>query len=302
MEIREFGRQIAVDHKPESFYVFTGTEYGVKRRYIEMISDIYGKKPMECETVGSVLSMMSGQHIIQPEPMLYIVRYDDSFLKSLTKESSDTIKNTNIIGTIVVLYDADSSSERCEKYLPDCTVRFDAVSKDLIRKYLMQDFKDMTLAKAEIAAFVGKDYSGSSLASISLTNLDSSVSDKADPDEIRRSLSAEVSGNITRFKSGIAARDFNYCTSQLDYMDDLPGLLYAILSTMLDIEKAIELPKSKLWCSKYAKNWTKYDIVMMFENTYSALLESRSVSGYDVRNALVYLLAAMRFSPIPAVR
>jgi hypothetical protein len=302
LDFRDFGTQIAVDKTPGKFYIIAGDEYGIKYRYLRMIADIYGNKPIECDSVDYALSLMQRQHLIPLEPTLYIIRYDDAFIKSIKNYSADDIRSIDIIGTIAVVYGSDADSDKCEKYLPEYTVRFNPVSIDYVKKYLMQDFEKMTLGKSEIAVSVCKEYYGARMAAFSLTNLDDSVSAQFDAVAIKDSISADTPCNITRFKTGIAARDFNYCVRQISRMDDLSSVLYAILSTMLDIEKAIELPKSKSWCAKYVKNWNKYDVVIMFNNAYNVLLESRNTISFDMENALIMILCSMRFSPVIQMR
>lgn len=139
--IQEFGTSV-MNKDLKSLYIMCGCEYGVKRRYIQMMSEIYGGRCTEYETLDSVLDLMKVKRIIPLQPSLYIVRYDDSILQSgekLAKKFS-TVK---IIGTIIVLFESDSATTKCGKWFPDNTVTFDAVDPKFVKKYLKHDYPEI---------------------------------------------------------------------------------------------------------------------------------------------------------------
>ena len=97
LTIQEVGTEI-MQGTPRSFYVMTGSEYGIKRMYIQYLKDHY-KNYKEADTVDSVLTTMSTKHFVPLVPTVYVVRYDESFIASLSDKTASRIKNTNIVGT-----------------------------------------------------------------------------------------------------------------------------------------------------------------------------------------------------------
>lgn len=294
IDIRTAGSEILSNRKPRKFYAFCGVEYGVKLKYIRALSDIFGN----CTTFGSVksvISMLETIHIIPLERTLYVVRYDADFIKNLSGDSEMEIDALDIDGAIVVIYESESDFKKCDKYLPNYTVRFDPVNPQFLKQYLQTDYPDLSPHQIESAVRIGNSYIGASLACESLMKLSN---DKFSAQSIEFALSQMQKSGIESFKAGVAARDFRYSVSAMERSEcDRYQLLYAILNTMLEIEKCLDNPKAKSWCSKYASGWTKYDAVTVFKNTYSALKESRSLLSFDIDAALVRILTSLRFSP-----
>ena len=70
--IQEVGREI-LSGQPSKFYVFCGSEYGLKEAYIDKLKAVYPSYK-EADTVASVLAQMEGVHLIPLQPTLYIIR------------------------------------------------------------------------------------------------------------------------------------------------------------------------------------------------------------------------------------
>lgn len=299
IDVRTAGSEIFTDRKPRKFYAFCGTEYGVKLKFIRSIKEIYGKT-VNLNSVQAAMTMLNAVQLIPLEPTLYLIRYDADFIKSLDDTSEFTIDGMDYEGTIIVMYESEQDFKKCEKFIPNYTVRIDPVSYDFMRKYLRSDFPDLDGQRIETALKVGHSYIGAYMACQSLSNLDSSY---VNADAVGRSISQDAKTNAEQFKNGVAARDFKYAVSALESSESDPyQLVYAVLSTMLEIEKCLDNPKSKSWCSKYASGWTKYDVITVFQNAYAVLKDSRLLLSYDVKSALIRILASMRFSPAVSVR
>ena len=299
IDVRTVGSAVFTDRRPGKFYAFCGAEYGVKLKFIRSIKDIYGKC-ICMNTVNAAITMLNSAQIVPLEPALYLIRYDQDFIKSLSDISESTIGGMDYSGTVVVIFDSDQDFKKCEKYIPNYTVRFDPVSYDFMRKYLMCDYPDMDNQRINIALKAGHSYIGAYMECQSLSNLDSAFMDAG---AIERSLSQEPKTNADMFKNGVAARDFKYAVSALESSESDPyQLVYAVMSTMLELEKCLCNPKSKSWCAKYVSGWTKYDVITVFQNAYSVLKDSRLLLSYDVKAALIRILASMRFSPAVSVR
>ena len=103
--IQDVGSEI-LNNKPNNIYIFTGNEYGIKYMYIKHLIEYYGGYK-EIFSMNEFISFMSTKHIIPLKPTLYILRYDEEFLSSLSNSTEKLIDNVNIIGTVVLLYESE---------------------------------------------------------------------------------------------------------------------------------------------------------------------------------------------------
>lgn len=298
--IQEVGTEI-LNNEPKSFYVFSGSEYGIKNKYIEILSELYGEVH-EVPDVQSVLTLMNQKHFIPLKPALYIVRYDDAFLSSLNADTQHKISSTKIIGTIVCIYDSSSKGvAKLDKFIPDYSVNIDSVDRLFVVKYLHSDFPALPDRLIELSAKMSENYGDAQniCRSMSLADLESlfALSDE----DIIKLFGKQHLSKESDIKKGIAARNFSYLMSQIEnYPDDLDSIFYTILSTLLELEK-IKLNKyAESNLREYAKQWTFQDIYNMFMNTYSELKKSRSYAN-NVSASLTYLFALLKFSEIPDV-
>ena len=102
--IQEVGKEV-LEGNPKSFYIFAGPEYGIKVRYIQLLCKHYNSN-YECyDKVSDVLDMMSVKHLVPLQPKVYVVRYDESFLSTLSPNTEHKIKSYNIIGTLICIYE-----------------------------------------------------------------------------------------------------------------------------------------------------------------------------------------------------
>jgi ABC-type antimicrobial peptide transport system ATPase subunit len=104
LSIQEAGQQI-LRGNPGKFYIFVGQEFGIKTKYLESLVNHYNGEYVEIESVNDVLSMMRTKHLIPLTPKLYIARYDEDFIQSISDSTFKNIESTKIIGTIVCIYE-----------------------------------------------------------------------------------------------------------------------------------------------------------------------------------------------------
>lgn len=301
IDIREAGTEVFVQHNPRKFYAFCGEEYGVKLRYMSEIIKTHGGKSAVFESVRAVIVMLKADRLFPLEPCTYIIRYDQNFVKCLDDDSEYEIDSLDFDGTIIVLFEDEASLKRCEKWIPKYTVHFENVSPDFIQKYLASDYPSLLGQDYQLSVNIGHSYIGATMVAESLSNLDADYR-SGDQRAVSYALSPRFFSNVAAFRNGVAARNFTFCVQIIDSSEgDLYPFIYGILSTMLEVEKILENPKSKSWCSKYAGNWNIYDAVTVFGNTYRVLKDSRTLLSYDLYAALLRVLGSMRFSPTLAV-
>ncbi len=302
LSIQEVGRQVLTGN-PNSFYVFVGTEYGLKEKYLDKIKQHYGGVT-EVGHVSELFEVMNKKRIIPLQPKLYIARYDEEFVQSLTKSSIDDIHKfeSKIIGTLVCLYESNKHTDKCIKYLAEYTVSFDGVSQIFLKKYLTEDFPELDGSLIDFSVSLHSDYKGAYNTCVSLSNADIDVISEYSGMEISKSLGTNFSASNNQFRQGFASRNMEYCLSVIDNYDgQLDILLYTALAALIDLEKLISNPKQKSDLSKYLKCWNISDIYNMFMHLYIELEKSRTISTYDIHSRMVYLLGIMQFSPVPEV-
>ena len=101
---------------------------------------------------------MQKKHIIPIQPKLYVIRYDDNFISSLDAQSEYTIKNLNIIGTVVCIYEDDKHQSKLDKYLSNYTVQIPSVDIRFMTKYLHDDFPKLSDNVIDIVCNITSNY------------------------------------------------------------------------------------------------------------------------------------------------
>lgn len=297
--IQDVGLEI-LSNNPSKFYIFLGDEYGIKQTYIDKLKGFYGEFE-EINSVQSFMSMMKSKRLIPLDPKLYISRYDEGFLSSLDATTQDTFNHLRIIGTLICIYQQPKHSSKLNKYLPDYCVSIDNISPKFKSKYLHADF-NLPDKLINIAVKYGANYGQciNICKSISHLNNPSNLLDLAES-EIAEMFGCVKSSDDSLFKLGIAAKNFNYMIGLLDkYNGDLVNILYAILSTMIELDKLMDNKYTDSNLRQYLKLWSRRDIYYMFMQGYDQLKKSRTMS-YDMYNGLIYLFSLLQFREVPAI-
>ena len=297
--IQEVGLEI-LSGSPAKFYVFTGVEYGIKITYINKLKEHYGGNYVAYDSVDAVLELMHKKHLIPLKPSVYVVRYDESFISSLNQTTSNYIKNTKVVGTIVVIYEDDKSTKKLDKYLPNYTVEIAKVSDNIVEKYLHSDFSGIPDRFVKLAIKCSSDYNQARNICQAMKCANTDDLYQLDDDRILKLFGYTDGSTDDMLKSGIAAKNFNYCLSVLEQYSEYDTIYYTILQTLVELEKqkVSKFVSSEL--GKYAKLWTLEDIYYMFDNTYKCLIRSRSAQ-IDIKSDIIILLSLLSFKSIPSM-
>lgn len=299
ISIQELGSQI-LSHNPISFYVWVGSEYGIKSRYLDLLKEHYGTM-LECPTVSSILSMMHTRHLIPLEPTLYVVRYDDEFISSLNEHVAKDIASTSIIGTIVCIYESDKAKTKCEKYLPNNVTSIDAVDPKFVTKYLISEFPDVPNSVAQFASLNSVNYSHARNMTRCISMLPTAYLAKLSNDELSSLFLVNRKFDESTFVSSIIRRDATSLCLLAETYDGQPDdLIYLMLRTALDLEKyKLRRPSDSVLITQVAR-WTMKDIYNIFGHCYAALKQIRSIAS-DAKPILTYLFSLLRFQSIPSL-
>lgn len=299
LSIQDLGMQI-LNHSPQKFYIFGGTEYGIKMRYIDELGKYYDAVE-EHTSVSDLINLMSTKHIIPLQPKVYVVRYDEVFQSQISEKLATKIKACKIVGTIVCIYSNSKVITKMDKYLPEYTAVIDAVSPQFVFKYLKSDFPDLPDRLINVSLKCSTDYGQAKNICESMT-FDAAEINRLSDDEIERIFGYQNLSTQTQVRQGIAARNFNYLMDVVNRYDgELDNILYSILQTMIDLDKLLSSKYGNSDIRDYVKLWRPEDVYYMFMHTYRELKKLRSNSSYDVQNSLIYLFGLLKFQKIPAL-
>lgn len=297
--IQELGLQI-LNHEPQKFYVFGGSEYGIKMRYIEELKKYYGEME-EYLSVQDLINLMGTKHLIPLKPKVYVVRYDDAFYSQISEKYAQTIRNCRIIGTIVCIYDSAKIITKMNKFIPEYTATIDAVSPQFVFKYLKSDFPELNDRLINVALRCSSDY-GQAKNICSSMMYDLQGVNQLQDSEIERIFGHQDISTQVQLRQGIAAKNFGYLINVINNFEgDLDNVVYTILQTMVDLDKLMSSKYSNSDIRDYVKFWKPADVYYMFMHAYRELKLLRSNSSYNVNDSLIYLFGLLKFSSIPSL-
>lgn len=300
LSIQEVGQQI-LSNDPGKFYVFVGPEYGIKCKYLDIMKKHYNNNFKECDHVEEVLNIMKKKQIIPIEPTLYVVRYDEQFLSTLSDRVASEIAKCKIIGTIVCIYENPKAVTKLSKYLPDYTVSIDNVNSQFIKKYLSQDFPNLADPHLSMVVKIADNYGQAKLICDSLSRIPETIRNQFNQADVNFLSGYEASYSDNHIKLGVAARDFRYLCNIISNIPSLDSALYAVLSVLVELDKLLDKPNSQSDYQNYAKSWSRQDIYYMFMHTYEVIKMSRSSSVANLEDSVVWLFSLLVFSSIPSL-
>ena len=299
LSIQDVGLSILGDN-PKNFYILGGSEYGIKDKYIESLVSKIGVK-LEYATVSDVINLMSKYHIIPLQPQVYVVRYDKTFVSTVTKELAAKLLALNIVGTLVLIYEDSKDINKLDKLFPDNTSIIDPVDIKHLTKYLRSDFPDLDKKTIDNVAKHTPNY----YRARNICRCLDVIKDKVLLTEKQIMALFDIQPNYSDadIQIAIVTKDFNSLVYMTEHYDgEVQNILYLILRTMIELDKCIDGKYVNSPLKKYSKNWTKPDIYYMFNHTYNAIKSLRSGYTVEVIDLIIYLGALMRFKNIPDTR
>ena len=295
LTIQETGLSILGD-SPKNFYILGGSEYGIKERYIEILTEKIGSK-QEYAKVVDVIAIMSKYHIIPLEPHVYVVRYDKEFLTQ-AKDLVSKIAALDIVGTLILVYEDPKDLAKLDKLFPENTSSIDPIDAKHMAKYLNSDFEGIN---PQIVKYVTKHVHNYYQAR-NICRCLYAVQDKTllSEKQILSLFSLQLNFTNDDLQVAIASRNFNALIYIAEHYDgDVSGILYQILRVMIELDKIKSSKYSNSPLRDYARKWTPVDIYWMFQHTYEAIKSVRSGYAADIYDLITYLGALMLFNPIP---
>lgn len=292
LSIQQVGKEILGDN-PSNFYVFLGSEYGIKKKYVDHLS-LYYDEVIELEYVDDVFNLFKQKHLFAPKPTLYIVRYDNNFIKSINNKTEEYIKSLKIAGTIVCIYEGDSVASKCNKYIPDMSVSFDNISDELCFKYLKNDFKALN---ETVLKYIAKNSHGYYQANI-MCNSIANISKETTLQDIKYTFDINNETTDEEFRHSFMKKDYVKLIDMLERYEDLTNIYYLMLNSLLDIEKQLTSRYKK---ANDSNIWNLQDVYNMFMNVYHEIKKTRKISSYSIKYSLEYLFSLLNYQQIPSV-
>lgn len=300
ISIQDLGLSI-MSETPSPFYIVGGQEYGIKDKYIDTLTKRFGKKE-EYPTVSSLIDFLSVKHLVPLKPALYIVRYDESFVSSISQPMAQKINNLKFQGSIFCIYTEQKHIDKLDKFLPKCTCVIESVNPKFIEKYLHSDFPKLDDRSIRIATKCASNYGHARTICKSMTCADPAVLARMSEGQLSKLFGCNDSSTEAEIQRAIAGRNFVQAVQLLEtYEGSLDNLVYTVLQTMIEMEKLLTAKYPNGDLKDYAKLWKLEDVYYMFMNGYAELEKLRSNTATNVKSSLIYLFGLFTFQNIPSV-
>lgn len=290
------GASILLSDNPKGIYFLTGPEYGVKKQYIDNLSNYYDGNVVEYESLDEVVEVFKKKSLVPRKDSLYIVRYDSEFTKGLSEFKANTILKLNFQGTVLGIFDSDSDESKLDKYFKDNTIRINHLTRDIRIKHLKNDYPEVNVNIIECIASYCEDYYEASNVCNACNFLGNSRLQEVSTYTTMCLFGYGITFNSEKFKQYIVSKKFKYLMYQIDSYDgDYSNLFYDIFSALLDIAKVIEKPYTDSYAKGADKIWTMKEVKYLFNTAYTQLNILRNNSSYSAYNALIYVCSLLNF-------
>lgn len=299
--IQDLGKEI-LSNKLRKFYIFLGKEYGVKKKYLEMMKSYYSGGQKEIESMKDFISMMKVKHLVPLLPTLYVIRYDMEFIKSLGPTTAQQIDNLHYDGTCVCIYEEGVTSDKFDKHLPNATTVIDAVNPMYIKKYILNDYPGLDEGLAGVAANIAVNYGHARNIAYSMLCADSNKLKNLEERSISNLFGISSQSNEKYLQQCIASRNFKAVLDAFQrYPEVNDTIIYVFSQTMNELEKIKTYRGTDSILKKYDKLWTEEDIYNYFNHAYTCLFNIRIGLTSNIENTVVYLASLLQFTRIPDV-
>lgn len=300
LPIQQLGLEI-LGNNPKSFYVFGGPEYGIKRKYIQILTEYYKGHKIESPSVVDLISMMSVKHLVPLVPSVYVVRYDEVFLSQLTEKLAKKVISAKIIGTIVCIYEDTKAIAKLNKFFPDSVASIETVAPQMIAKYLKSDYPTLDDRYINLAANISDNYGHAQCICSSLSCCKDLTLRAMTDVEIAAMFGKDTSYTDKELRQAIASKNFKRVLKCVpSFADRYDAVIYDFLSVAVELDKLFDNKWVDSDLSEFAKKWSRVDIYNLFMQSFHQLELLRSVS-VDPLNCIYYLAALLGFKSIPAI-
>lgn len=299
--IQQAGSEILTD-KPGKLYFFLGSEFGVKRKYLDHLKQCIGNYVVS-DTVEDLIKIFEKKQLIATPKSLYVCRYDSEFIKTLDQKQADRLLKCKYDGCLVCIYEDEKDFKKLDKYFPNNVVRFDAVDSVHVAKYLESDYPNLDSRYCKIIADKSSSGYGQAYNLCNELSYLGSYINKVPDEDILFMLKLEDSSTEDQLMVATAAKSFTSVMRIVDNFDgDLNYLINCFCHVAIELDKTFTNRRTETIVSKYIKKWSMEDIYNFFEQCYTQTLKLRSYTNYKVYDCIVYLASLLKFTHIPSIK
>ena len=138
-----------------NFYIFTGTEIGIQKIYLEQMSKVYGMPITRADSVSSIYKQCTTKSLFGNTDGFYVIRDDTDFMKH--EDIYQTIASKIKKNVIVLLYEKIDSRLKFGKFFKESIVDFEKLAPNILNNYLMREGLSLESA-AELSNKVSGSY------------------------------------------------------------------------------------------------------------------------------------------------
>ena len=136
MDIIELKERI-IQKDLNNFYVFTGTEIGIQKIYLEQMSKVFNMPITRVNSVVEVYSKCTSKSLFGSSCGFYVIRDDTDIMKQ--EKVYETLSDDIGDNVIVLLYEKIDSRLKFGKYFKDVTVNFEKLSNEVLKRYIKKE-------------------------------------------------------------------------------------------------------------------------------------------------------------------
>ena len=121
-------------NKLSNFYIFTGTELGIQKIYLEQISKVLKLPIIRADSVMDIHSQCTAKSLFGDSFNIYVIRDDKEIMKH--ENIYQTLSNDIRGNVIILLYEKIDKRLNFGKYFKDSIVEFEKLTPTILNSYI----------------------------------------------------------------------------------------------------------------------------------------------------------------------
>lgn len=148
MNLMQLKKDLSTNHL-SNLYIFTGEEIAIMDIYIDKIKKAFGGDCSVVSSLESVATRVKSNSLFGSDKTLFIIRGDSTLTSSKNEKLWNSLKSGSYQGKHILLfvYNTIDKREKFYKEFTDYIVTFDALSTDILVKYVLKEI-DVSKDKA----------------------------------------------------------------------------------------------------------------------------------------------------------
>ena len=227
-----------------NFYIFTGTELGIQKIYLEQISKVLNLPIVRAESVLDIHNICTTKSLFGATNSIYVIRDDKEITKH--EEIYKTLSNDIRGNVIILLYEKIDKRLKFGNYFKDSIVEFEKLAPTVLHAYIKKSCPELS---NENASRLSNKVSGSyDLAMLEIEKINSLAKIlNITPDESFEKLCREgviyqpEETNVFEFTDAVCSYDVELAFKLADILRDNNVSAINILGTLYNSIKSVLL-------------------------------------------------------------